>query len=418
VNASTVISAIALQGVLTLLSAPAFAVDYTVDGSARLQSSHDDNVQLSETPMSSAGHTASAAFTLGAASERTQATLDAEAWARRYNRSQYDSDDQRLRIGVDHQWQRMQAGIDIAGVRDSTLTSELLDSGRIEQDAQRHEQTQVSPEWSYQLSEADLLSLQGSLIDSRYQGGGYTDYTYWQTQLLWTHAISERLRSFVAISHSDYQSDPLNLAFGQSYATNSIDNGVQIGGDYRFSETFSASLLAGVSRNETDVQVDDPSDVCGFATAFGLLAQFPLCTLSDTESTLTTFSGSIQWQGSRNEIDADISRRTQPSSNGYVQDTAQLDIRARHRVWEHGTLGLTLTAGVTDAPDTRSSRSATLSRDFQYATLGYTHALSETWLLDCSYQYRSQQYETRDRIDSHVGTIGIVWKPITRHWSR
>lgn len=402
----------------SLLASPVFAVDYTAGSSVRVQANHDDNVQLSETPISASGQTANAAVSLGAATERTQATLDAEAWARRYNRSQYDSDDQRVSAGITHQWERAQVGIDVAAVRDSTLTSELLDSGRVEETAQRHEQKQISPTWSYQIDESDLITLQGSHVDSRYQGSSYTDYTYWQAQLLWTHTLSERLRGFVAINYSDYQSEPLPVAFSQSYATGATDTGLQLGGDYQFSEMLSASLLAGASRNATDVQVKDPNDICGFAAVFGLLPQFPLCTLRDTDSTLTTFSGSLKWRGTRSDIDVNIERSTQPSSNGYLQDTTQLDVSGRHRIWEHGTLGLTLTAGETDAPDAGSSRSSTLSRDFHYATLSYTHSLNENWLIDGSYQYRSQQYETRERIDSNVASIGITWRPVTRHWSR
>jgi len=402
---------------LALLSSLAAATDFSLDRSLHLDANHDDNLLLREQPLSSLGQTANARMGFGAASEQTSADVEVELWARRFNRSDFNSDDQRVRANFSHTFELSSIGLRLDALRDSTLTSEPLDSGRIE-DAQRHEQYSASPNWSYQLGEQDLLSLQGSYVSSYYRGQGYSDYRYWQAQLLWTHSITERLRGFVAVNYSDYQSQPRLYAFSQSYATGSTEHGLQIGGDYQFSENIVASILAGSSANETEAQVEDPLQYCPFAEAFDLLPLFPLCTLQDSDSSLTTVNASLKWSNPRHELTADISHNTQPSSNGFVQEVAQLDLNWRYRVWEYGTLGLALIAGAADVSGEQATGTSQPSRDYQYATLSYSHALNESWFIDCNYRYRSQQYENRDQVTSDAAFVGITWKPKSQHWSR
>lgn len=399
------------------LSQVTAAMDYALDSALRYDASHDNNLQLSERRNSSFGQTASGRANLSATSERTEASVDAQLWARRYNRSGFDSDDQTVKTHFAHTAERARFALDFSAARDSTLTSELLDSGRL-QSAERHEQYSASPSASYQLGETDLITLQGSYLVSQYSGGSYTDYDYWQTQGLWTHSLSERLRAFVSLSYSDYQSQPLQYPFEQSYASATTERGIQIGGDYQLNENFSISLLAGASRSDNDVQVQDPQQYCPLFAGTFLAGLFPLCALRDTETSLTTYRGSLSWSNERNQLSIDIARSTEPSSNGYVQQSDQLDLAWRYRLWEYGTLGLDTTYGQSDAPDARSARSSEPSRDYLYSTLSYTHALSDAWSIDCNYRYRTQKYETLDRVESNVAFIGITWKPQSQHWSR
>ena len=399
--------------VLATVGMPVQATDYSAGGDMRLGGSYDNNLQLSEKRQSAAGETASGTFALRATTEQTTANLDSQLWFRRYNISDYNSDDQEFRGGITHSSEHSTYGLQVRAIRDSTLNSELLDSGRTFT-AQRHEQYSATPSWSYQLGEKDLVSLQGSYAISQYHGSGYTDYDYWQSTLLWTHNLSERLRGFAQLTYSDYQSAPLPYFFEQSYATSSRDTGIQLGGDYAFSENITASLLAGVTRNRTDVQVKDPFQICTSPIAF----LSPICGLSDSSSTVSTLDANATWSGLRSDLKLDISRSTQPSSNGYIQQSQQLNLDWRYHIWEYGTLGLSVTAGTTDVPNSKTTKTATAARDFEYATLSYSHSLNEHWLIDCNYQYRTQKYDKLDRVESNVASLGITWQPDKRHWSR
>lgn len=400
---------------VSVYSNGALAADYSAGGQLRQDASYDNNIQLSTNRQSAFGHTSSASFDAGVETEQSSANLDSQFLFRRFDVNGYDSDDQILNTNLSHSFERSTIGLRLSAVRDSTLTSELLDSGRAF-NSDRHEQYSASPNWSYKLGESDLLSLQGSYATSHYQGVSYTDYRYWQTSLLWTHSINERLRGFAQVSYSDYQSDPLQSAFGMSYASGSKSTGAQIGGDYQLSENFSASLLAGVTRGRATVEVSDPQNFCAFAKFFGFNA--PLCALKDSTSTSSTFNSSVTWSNPRNDIKLDLNRSTQPSSNGYEQLTNQMNFNWRYSLWEYGSLGLTLIAGTTDVPNNKIANSANVSRNYEYATISYTHSLTEEWLIDCNYQYRTQKYETANRVESNVGFVGVTWKPKTQHWSR
>ena len=406
--------------VLATIVIPAGATDYSAGGDMRLSGSYDNNLQLSEKRQSAAGETASGTFALRATTEQTTANLDSQLWFRRYNISDYNSDDQEFRGGITHSAEHSTYGLQVRATRDSTLNSELLDSGRTFT-AQRHEQYSATPSWSYQLGEKDLVSLQGSYAISQYHGSGYTDYDYWQSSLLWTHNLSERLRGFAQLTYSDYQSAPLPSFYGQSYSTSSRDKGIQLGGDYAFSENLTASILAGATRNRTNVQVKDPANFCGYAAflaEIGFTISAPLCGLSDSTSTVSTLDANATWNGLRSDLKLDISRSTQPSSNGYIQQSQQLNLDWRYHIWEYGTVGLSVTAGTTDVPNSKTTNTTTAARDFEYATLSYTHSLNEHWLIDCNYQYRTQKYDKLDRVESNVASLGITWQPDKRHWSR
>lgn len=395
----------------------AFAVDYSAGGQVRLDVLHNDNLQLTESSLSATERTTSVEFNGGANSERTGADLAATLRSRRYSESGFDSDDQLLRGNLVHAFPRSSVGLRVAAVRDSTLTSELLDSGRTS-DAARHEQYSIAPSWSYQLGERDLISLQADYIDSRYHGDGYVDYDYFSTSLLWTHNLGERTRTFLQGSHGRYESAARAFAFGQSHYTKSRDTGIQLGGEYQISEGMSLSILAGATRNRTEPRVDDPLEFCPLALEFGLVDLFPLCALETSSATLTTLDGSLTWRNPRHELAARVARRTQPSSNGYLQESNQLNLDWRYRLRERGTLSLNLILGTTDVPSPDAVRAFDPSRDYGYATLRYAHALGENWSLDCSYRYQAQQYESRERIDAHSVSIGITWKARERHWSR
>ncbi len=393
------------------------ATEYRVGGHLRLEANHDSNLLMSEPAQSSAGHLAAARLDAGMNSETTNANVDLTLLSRRYGMEGLDSDDQTLNVRTRHQWQRSAIGLDLSGVRNSTLTSELLDSGRVGS-AGRHEQYTITPYAEYQISEHDLLILRASFIDSRYLDDGYVDYQYWNSSLLWSHALNERLSTFAQLVYSDYQSDTIVAAAGQSYDTRSTEWGLLLGGEYQISETLTLSLMAGRSRNESTPSVQDPADVCSFAEEFELLPLFPLCTLEESTSKLTTIDGSLSWRTTRNTLSTRISRRTQPSSVGYVQVSEQLDLEWSHRLFEQGTLSAKVTVGNNEVSGNYPSNRFNPSRDYHYGTLTYGHQLDEHWSLQCSYQYRSQQYENGDPIDSHVARLGVIWKPTEKRWSR
>lgn len=398
---------------LAALTSAAGAADYSAGTSVRVEGNYVDNARLTESdPISLSGSTVAPKFTLGVETERSDTTLDGNLWFRRFNRSEFDSDDQELRFNTKHSGERVDMSLGASMLRDSTLTSELLDSGRVA-NAQRHEQYQATPSISFFLSERNLISFQGAYSTNRYRGDQFTNYDYWQAGLQWTYMLNERLRFFSQYNHSDYQSDPRQSSFGQSYSTRSIDDGVQVGGEYALSEAFTVSALIGRTRNDSRYDIDDPNNACIF-----LGPLLPACSLEDGKTNLSTGTGTLSWSNTRNQLSASLTQDTRPSSDGYKLESRQLNLRWSYSVWERGTLSTELTAGENKAlgGDSLSKQS---DRDFRYANIAYRHRLDDAWYLDGKYQYRFQDYtNTDDSAESQGVYFGITYQPRDWHWHR
>jgi hypothetical protein len=408
-----------------LCAASGDAAEYTAAGSVRMEALYDNNIQWTIADAKSvSGRTLIPEFSLGAASETTTADLQLHTWFRRFSISDYDSDDQDLQLSVQHKLERQQFGLSFKTVRDSTLTSELLDSGRVA-DARRHTQNLLQPSWTYLLSEKNLLTAQGSYSVSKYSGEQYTNYDYWQASLRWTHVLSERLRLFLETDHSDYQSAQrpfvfgfLGLAITQGYATSSVDNSVQIGGDYALSEALQLSLQVGRTFDKTSYEVRDPLRLC--SSAFAPIS--PLCSLQENRTQLSLLDSSLTWSaGERSQLSASASRQTQPSSDGYTLQSTQYNVNWRYQLWEAGTLSAAVTIG--DNSVSGANKNSGLARQsdrrFRYATLAYTHQLNERWSLDCKYRYQYQKYDELDRsATSKAVYLGINYRPREWRWRR
>ena len=405
--------AVMLSGALSA----ARAADYSASGNVKLEANHDSNLLMTEDEQSAAGYTASTRLGFGAATETTSADADLSLIARRFNISGFDSDDQQANVTFEHRAERTTFGLGLRGIRDSTLTSELLDSGRVGS-AGRHEQFYVSPYLDYQLSERDQLTLSATYTESSYDDSGFIGYDYWSSALQWSHLLGERSKGFAQLTYSDYSSDDIASAFGMSYSTQSTQWGLQLGGEYFIAESLSLSLLAGRAQNQTEPSLSDPNGFCLFAASLGFISGVPICTLQESDSDVTTFEGSVNWTSLRNSLSAKALRQTQPSSAGYLQTSEQLDLSWEYRFSEFGSVTAKATVGNNEVSEKYPTSRINPSREYQYATLTYAHRVAEAWSLQCSYQYRAQKYDERDRIDSQVVALALVWQPRQRHWSR
>lgn len=405
----TLAAALALPGA-------AFATDYSLGGTLRVDAYHDDNIRLLEENGPSAfGQTIAPTIKAAATSERFEASLDTQLRFLRFNRSELDSDDQTLQGNLLWRAERSESRLMARWIRDSTLTSEQLDSGRVG-DASRRETYLIQPSWTYYLTERNLLTVSGFYNDSDYRDDAFVDYQYLQASLRWTHILSERVHFLMQALYSEYQSADRDFpTFRQSYSQQNNDTGLQIGGQYRWSENLTATALIGQSRSKQRYDVDDP---IGYCRSF--LAPFaPLCQLEDSENDLSTLDASLNWNTERNQLTVNATRSTQPSSDGQVLEATQLHTNWVYRFWEHGDLVVNLTVGRHTAAGGDQSVSARSERDFGYASLGYRHQLSETWSLSTTYQYRYQDYEVRPTsAESHRLSLGITYQPRERHWSR
>jgi hypothetical protein len=338
-----------IAALLVLCAGPVAATKYSAGGSVRLEGIYDDNIQLvTDDPDAVVGTRLTPSFSAGMATETRTFTVDGSLWFRRFDLQQYNSDDQQMRLGFVQRWEHDQLTLRVQGTRDSTLTSETLDTGRVG-DVTRHEEYSASPSWTHTLNERNLVTLSGTYMTSRYGNTRFTGYDYWQAELRWTHILNDRLKLFLVGSHSNYESEArllptqiLPSSLWQSSATTSIDDGVQIGGEYALSERLIASGLIGRSNNRTSYDVDDPGRYCerfgGFPTFFGLIIPLPGCR-EDKEGLISTLDSNLTWNTERHQLSANASQQNRPLLRGLYPQIAALSsqlelspVGARHGV--------------------------------------------------------------------------------------
>lgn len=401
---------------LAVLAQPATAADYSLGGAVRIDVNHDDNIRLFEDGGPSAfGQTVAPSLKMGAKTEQLEASLDTQLRFLRFNRSELDTDDQTLQGNLRWLGKRNELSLLTRWIRDSTLTSEQLDSGRVG-NASRRETYLVQPSWTHYLTERNMLTLSGAYNDTQYRDDAFVDYDFAQGNLRWTHILNERLHLLTQAIYSDYQSADRDFPmFRQSYSQQTEDIGLQVGAQYEWSEKLSGTALIGRSRSKQSYDLNDPMGIC--STFFGSFA--PLCQLEDTDENLSTLDANLNWNSERHQLTANVNRSTQPSSDGQALESTQLQTSWMYRFWEHGQVFADLTLGRNKVAGGDSAAAARSERDFGYASLGYRHQLTETWFLNTTYRYRYQDYDvTPSSAESHAVSLGLTYQPRERHWSR
>ncbi|HET8709803.1 MAG TPA: hypothetical protein VFM32_00400, partial [Spongiibacteraceae bacterium] len=200
-------------GLATLLSMPVtHAADYSAGASASVDTSHNDNIRLAQNNKTSVSkYDFSPSVTFGAATETTKLNLNSNFDFNRYDRSEFDSNDQTIALDLSHKLENGSINLDAAYINNSTVTSELLTSGKIGNKAERAEQYQLSPSWIYSINETNLLQLQASYLVQDYRSNAYHGYKSAVAGIDWVHMLSERAKLITAFSYSDYQSDDIKF---------------------------------------------------------------------------------------------------------------------------------------------------------------------------------------------------------------
>lgn len=429
--------------VVALLSAAplAMAAELTTQTSVGAKAEYDDNLRLSPNQEDAVG---SAVAEAGLDTLYRTETLDLRAnikvMSTRYNEDGYDSDDQRAALSASKQWESQSAGIDVLINRGSTLTTEFLDSGRINT-TERVETYKIAPRWDWTITETSQVALSGSATQVQYGGGPYTDYRYYDATAQYIFALRENLRLFANLTWSKYESEDfegqfpsLRLVsippfgsfivdgplFTQRYTNASEGNGATIGGEYAITENLLVSAVGGVTRTDTTYDIDDVDNGCQIAANDPNLFFDGLCYLEDDSATTTLANASLTWNGVRQRVNASYVHRTQPSSDGYLIESQQADLGWTYELTELSTVIVEGIWGKNKSLDSSATAAGAdrSNRDYYYFNLRYRHKLTEEWSVSADYRYRYQEREQwqGDSAESSMVALGIEYRLPKTFW--
>lgn len=430
-----------------VLASLAMAAEYSVDPRLHIVTEHNDNLRMTErNQLSAHGTSAEAGVLLRRRSEVDGQELDLRLRSTQYNRSDFDSDDQFARGALHRNWRRGGALLRFNVDRDSTRDSEIIDTGDILHKSYRRERYQIEPSAHYILSLRQRIDASLSAEAVRYGHERYMDYDYGTGSLTWTWSSSERLNWFVQGSYTHYKSKQsrdlgfsvLNTPpllpllpllpfeeFSQSYSSRSRTAGLQLGGEYRWSEQLSLTAMAGQSRTRNRYRIKDPMEVCSFFEQQGLPELYQgligLCGMEDSRGNTRLWNVTLDWTGQRHSFQGGFLSQTQPSADGYLLESRRATLGWRYELTERARL---IADGLWGRNKAQGSSPLQLGahrseRDYVTARVRYQHKLTEHWFVEADYRYRyMDRRAVRGTAESSALMLGIRYTPQGWRWSR
>lgn len=245
----------------------------------------------------------------------------------------------------------------------STRVTELQDTGRVSADGTRTAQS-LSANWLGELDPRNSLSLVGGYADTRYSGGGLSDYANLNLGATWTRAWSERASAYLRLSASRYLPGAASAASSDSF-----------------------DALAGLSLTRSE------------RLALDLRGGF----------NHTSSGGNGGWQGGvtldyayapRTALALDLGRSVSSSGAGGFVTADRCDARWSQALSERGSAGLDLSwhrSGTTAPTTTRQIR------------LWASQELGPSWGLRLSYLYKQREGAGLAAADAHVLSLALSY---------
>lgn len=293
-----------------------------------------------------------------------------------------DSDDQYLDLTYNvsaetHSWQ-------LAGnfARDTTLTSELEDSGFVDA-GKRHELGAVSALSVWNLTERVLLTAQAGGQTHHYVDAadtGLVDYRYGSALAAVSRSFTERTRLGAELSAGTLDPDSLQ--------PDSRDQSARLTFEHQLTTGLHLSLAGGVNRSDSAGVADEG----------------------------TVYSFELARAGERNDWHIAAEQRVIPSSRGILVRHEEVEFGVSRRLTAHLRAALSarhsvnqdLTPGVVGA-----------DRDYDRADASVTWQFASTWGLGAGASFARQSFAGSDDVAENLAfSLNLRWTPLRTAISR
>jgi len=245
-----------------------------------------------------------------------------------------DREDYHLSTDAYHNTQRNAYKANLKYTRDSTLDSELDETGNVVSNRATRDRFTLGPSWTTSLNEITNLNLGYQYTTVSYSDDpgvndlvGY-DYDVFSSSLV--RQFSPRLQGTLSASYSRYEPDT---------GFNSDTLSIQAGLSRNFTETLVASFLVGQRETTSDTLI-----ATGYCILANPGASFPACSggiavptgtkKDELDTSGSVYSANITKTLETGKLSATLSRASSPSSNGELLDRTQLILSGEHKITE------------------------------------------------------------------------------------
>jgi len=324
-------------------------------------------------------------FKLSYRAPRTELISSARLRASRYNKQIFDSDDWYGDVLLRKKSELSQVELAVNYAYDSTLVSEIEDTGLI-QDNKRRRRFSISPSWQHQINFNNLISVTYSFEDVSYREGESSGLFAYDNQAVSTHLLHQldaKASTGMVLYASRFNSPSRGSEFKNI--------GIQGSYEYKLTEIMKLGLGAGVRQTDSRLNV--------------ISGKIENSNIGNTFSALLTQS----WQ--RTSFEVSLQRSIEPSGSGYAVLRDQANVTLKQQLTEKWVASFFL-RGFRN----KSLRDEITGIDRNYISLD--SRLSWRWnrniTLSALYRYRQQKYDVR--VDTARGNS--VEASLTYRWVR
>jgi hypothetical protein len=272
-------------------------------------------------------------------------------------------------------YERDQLAASLGYLRDSTLRTELAQTGIVLSQTQRNLYTFV-PSWTHQLGEATRVRLAYNFTASRYDETvqGLFDYDNQTASVTLTRVLSPRIDVFATGSGSVYQTIP------DVNRTVSYTAGVGVAG--RFSETLSGTLSVNYYRN--DVRTRQAFTICPAPVQLclaGIVQPIPVTAETERTGSGYAFDGDLAKRFTERTTGTIVGGKSlQPSGSGALFVVQRLGLNLSHELTE--TLSASAYVQYVDSR-LAGAESASAGQSRLYgAGAGFSWRATRTWRIE------------------------------------
>ena len=306
---------------LLLLSLPAQAAEWLVEPTISLRAGYNDNIRLDTGPHDSVWETAlTPSVRFGVAKENRGLFGKAYASVRRFSggsgrnsSSQLDREDYHFDTDAYYATERNRFSGLLNFTRDSTLDSELDQTGQVIPSRATRERITLGPRWIGTLNEKTQADLSYNYTTVSYADEEdfrrLIEYDYHQFSAALLRQFTPRIQGTLSTAYSSYQPD-------SGFDSDTVN--IQVGISRSFGETLSTSWLAGYRETTSDTLT---------ATQTGTKKD-------DDNNSGSVFSANITKLLEKGELSANLSRSSNPSSDGELLDTTRLILAGKYKFSE------------------------------------------------------------------------------------
>ena len=388
---------IALATILALpLPLSIEAAEWSVEPKISLRSGYNDNIRLTTASHDSVWETAlTPSVKFAMAEENKGLSGDARASVRRFSggsgRESSDIlDREDYHLGTDGWYNTMRnsfrAGLDYT--RDSTLDSELDQTGNVVDDRATRERLVLAPGWTTSLTELLNLELGYAFVNVDYSDDpgiqDLVDYDYHDVSAALLYQLSPRTQATFSTGYTGYRPDA-------DFSSDSDTWSLQAGLSRNFSETLQASFLVG-RRDTTSDNIEGGE--------------------TDTDSAI--YSASLTKTLETGSLGASLTRSSFPDANGELLDSTRLVLHGKHRFTDTVNSSLRVEYTENETIVNRFGIEPSSETDeFFRVTPKIEWRWSRAWSLAGEYQYATNdEAGSREDAERNAVYVTLSYRPV------